>query len=73
MEIVCPACGFGPKSIPIRELIAIYGNVVLPAVLSLVTPSCPRRGKPESLGCSAAFATPLTPAEEVAIKAGRMG
>ena len=70
MEIVCPACGVKPQSVPIRELIAMYGNVVLPAVLSLVTPNCPRRGRPDQIGCGAIYANPLTVEEEVAIKAG---
>lgn len=73
VEIVCPACGGKPKAFPIRDLIGRFGNPVLPAVIALVTPTCPRRGKPESLACDARYRQPLTVEEEARIKAWRVG
>jgi hypothetical protein len=70
VTIVCAPCGFS-ATVPIRELIAAHGNVVLPHLLSLVTPSCPRRGKADSISCGAVYETPLMMEEELQLKAGR--
>ena len=73
VEIVCPACGGKPKTAAIRDLIGRFGNPVLPAVPALLTPTCPRRGRPEGLSCWAVFTHPLTVEEEARIKAWRVG
>ena len=73
VEIVCHPCGGRVRSFAVRDLIDRFGNAVLPSVLALVTPTCPRRGRSEGLSCGAIYRYPLTAEEEVQIKAWRTG
>lgn len=71
VTIVCHACS-KRGTVAVRELIAAHGNVVLPHLSSLVMPSCPRRGKPDSIACGAVYETPLSIEDEAFLKANKI-
>jgi len=71
VTIVCQRCDRRGR-FRIDDFIMLHGDVVLPAVLTVVSGDCPGR-QAATPRCSAIFEHPLTVAQEAAIKARREG